>query len=473
MIQNINIDMLFPHPNNPRKDLGDLTELTESIKANGIFQNLTVVPYYSQIKNRVIEGTYTVIIGHRRLAAAKLAGLTEVPCAIVEMSEKDQLATMLLENMQRSDLTVYEQAQGFQLMLDLGENVESIAEKTGFSKSTINRRVKLLDLDKELFKQGQERGATLEDYAKLDKIADTELKNRALKSIGTGNFEYEVNACIREQERQQNIEKWVKVLSTFATESKTDADWKKHEYNYIYTYNSTDSYVIPNDADDKQYYFYVGKYYTITLFKEKENVAEETNDKYEQERKEREERTSRLQDVAVQCAKCRMDFIKQYSEPAKQSDRLDSLIKAVEGYMSLTNDTTAILCEIDQIEEYKSFYSLVGCDIPTDETIFENADYLHDLISADEALKSVIRQQTTRFILANLFLRFEEHHSDGTIYYIGSWDYYGHYRELSAYDKEYISLYTKLGYQMSDVERALLDGTSELYLHDEDSDDDK
>lgn len=102
MIQMISIADLHPHKDNPRKDLGDLSELTESIKVNGIFQNLTVTPRP--------EGGYTVIIGHRRMEAAKLAGLTELPCAVVDMDERTQLSTMLLENMQRSDLTTYEQA---------------------------------------------------------------------------------------------------------------------------------------------------------------------------------------------------------------------------------------------------------------------------------------------------------------------------------------------------------------------------
>ena len=79
------------------------------------------MPYIGEVTGEPIEDLYRVVIGHRRLAAAKLAGLAEVPCAVVEMTEQEQIATMLLENMQRSDLTVYEQAQGFQMMLDLGE----------------------------------------------------------------------------------------------------------------------------------------------------------------------------------------------------------------------------------------------------------------------------------------------------------------------------------------------------------------
>lgn len=143
-IVNIAIDRLFPHADNPRKDLGDLSELAASIKASGVLQNLTVVP--DEPDNP--DTDYTIIIGHRRYAAAKIAGLTELPCIVVEMSEREQLQTMLVENMQRSDLTVYEQAQGFQMMLNMGDSVAEIAEKSGFSQTTIRRRVKLLDLDR-------------------------------------------------------------------------------------------------------------------------------------------------------------------------------------------------------------------------------------------------------------------------------------------------------------------------------------
>ena len=118
----IPISQLKPNPDNPRKDLGDLTELTESIKKNGVMQNLTVMPD--------TDGKYLMLIGHRRMAAAQAAGLDELECRIVdEMSRNEQISIMLTENIQRNDLTVLEQAESFQLMLDLGDNVETIAEK--------------------------------------------------------------------------------------------------------------------------------------------------------------------------------------------------------------------------------------------------------------------------------------------------------------------------------------------------------
>lgn len=115
MVQEIEISKLRVHPKNVRKTYTNIDELADSMKTQGILQNLTVV------KNPEEEGTYWVVIGNRRLTAAIKAGLKTAPCQIVEMDEKDQAATMLLENMQRSDLTIYEQAQGIQMVLDLGE----------------------------------------------------------------------------------------------------------------------------------------------------------------------------------------------------------------------------------------------------------------------------------------------------------------------------------------------------------------
>ena len=87
----IPIGMLEHHPENPRKDLGDLTELAASIKANGIMQNLTVVPGRTE---KIEDGTqekqfYLVVIGNRRLEAAKMAGLEALPCVISNMGYKE------------------------------------------------------------------------------------------------------------------------------------------------------------------------------------------------------------------------------------------------------------------------------------------------------------------------------------------------------------------------------------------------
>lgn len=184
----LSIEVLHHHPQNPRKNIGDVSELSESIKKNGIMQNLTVIPGYWDEQGEHHEEEYTLLIGHRRYMAAKAAGLTEVPCRIVEdMDDKEQLSTMLEENMQRADLTIWEQANGFQLMLDLGDTEDGLAEKTGFSKQTIRHRLNIAKLDeKEIKKKEQDDSfqLTLKDLYELEKIEDIKTRNKILKEAG-------------------------------------------------------------------------------------------------------------------------------------------------------------------------------------------------------------------------------------------------------------------------------------------------
>ncbi len=187
-VVNMPVECLIPHPQNPRKDLGNLEELTASIKENGIYQNLTVIPVNEAVPGE--EPKYMVVIGHRRLEAAKRAGLQEVPCAIVRgLTETQQLQTMLLENMQRSDLTVYEQAQGFQQLLDFGMDIEDISQQSGFSKRTIRRRLEIAKLDQnKLNKISSTRQLSLKEFDELAKIKNMEARNEVMEKIGTNDF---------------------------------------------------------------------------------------------------------------------------------------------------------------------------------------------------------------------------------------------------------------------------------------------
>ena len=190
----VKVEQLEHHPENPRKDLGDISELTESIRKNGIMQNLTVV------KNQFVPDMYTVVIGNRRMEAAKAAGLEEVPCVISDMGPREQIATMLEENMQRADLTVYEQAQGFQMMMDLGYSAHEISEKTGFSETTVGRRLKMAQLDKKTFQAAVGKQITVEVLDQLAKIDDIGKRNELLKEYGENNFDWQLNRAIKVQQ---------------------------------------------------------------------------------------------------------------------------------------------------------------------------------------------------------------------------------------------------------------------------------
>ena len=96
---------------------------------------------------------------------------------------------MLLENMQRSDLTVYEQAQGFQQLLDFGMDIEDISQQSGFSKSTIRRRLEIAKLDQDKLKEiSSTRQLTLKEFDALARIKNLEARNEVMEKIGTNDF---------------------------------------------------------------------------------------------------------------------------------------------------------------------------------------------------------------------------------------------------------------------------------------------
>ena len=205
-VREININHIKPHPDNPRKDVGDVTELAKSIKVNGIMQNLTVVP--------AADG-YKALIGHRRLAAAKKAGLETVPCVSLDnLSYQEQVAIMLEENMQRQDLTIPEQAESFQLMLDLGATIDDLKETTGFSESTIRHRLNLAKLDKELLQEAvHEYQITLSDLIELEKLDDIEERNRILAFASDHNqIVNKVAMAVKEKKWQEHAKKVIFLL---------------------------------------------------------------------------------------------------------------------------------------------------------------------------------------------------------------------------------------------------------------------
>ena len=210
-IKMIPIGDLEHHPENPRKDLGDLEELTASIKANGVLQNLTVVADLEKCK-------YLVVIGNRRFEAAKAAGLVELPCVISDMDYKTQVATMLEENMQRQDLTVYEQAEGFQMMMDLGFSQKEVSEKTGFSEKTVKERLKLAKLNKKNFSAAVGRGATLLDLIEVTKLDSKTDQNKVLEYAGTDNFRKEMMDALAAQEFKKNKKRLEPVVKDFMEE---------------------------------------------------------------------------------------------------------------------------------------------------------------------------------------------------------------------------------------------------------------
>ncbi|MCF8017811.1 MAG: ParB/RepB/Spo0J family partition protein [Vallitaleaceae bacterium] len=437
MIQNIEISKLHPHYDNPRKDLGDLTELAESIKANGIFQNLTVVPWFSKITGvgcddpkQQEEMGYTVVIGHRRLAAAKIAGLTEVPCAISDMSLRDQVATMLLENMQRSDLTVYEQAQGFQMMLDLGDSVNDISERTGLSERTVRRRVKLLDLDQEKFKESVERGATIMDYAELEKIEDVKLRNSVLEKIGTSNFRYELQRAIDKEKYEKNMALIVEELEKFATQTDNSSGGLQHVTSYYLSQNPT--VTVPDDAETVKYYFVVSNYGYITLYKERTNSVNNTPVVDEKEQARRANRAA-LEEISKRAYQLRSDFAREISNT-----------KAKKNMGVIIEYSLRVMLGDYYNMDYQDFTEYLGIEVSEE---VEEWDF--------NVVAEQVAAQPERHMFVATYLSLD---SENEHYY----DWNNRHDTNESLDTVYDFL-EKLGYEMSDEEKSMRDGTHELF----------
>jgi len=139
---------------NPRRtfDESKLAELAESLRTQGLIQPITVRPNS--------EG-YEIVAGARRFRAAHLAEMNEIPVRVVQLSDEQALEWQLIENSQRVDVHPYEEAQGFQRLLDLpGYDVATLAEKTGKSDSLIYTRLALLQLIPEVAEAFQDERIT-------------------------------------------------------------------------------------------------------------------------------------------------------------------------------------------------------------------------------------------------------------------------------------------------------------------------
>ncbi len=153
ILQKLAIDLLQPGKYQPRTsmDQDSLTELAESIKAQGVMQPILVRP--------ITDGRYEIIAGERRWRAAQIAGLTEVPVLIREVADESALAMSLIENIQREDLNPLEEALGIQrLIKEFNLTHQTAGVALGSSRSTISNLLRLLNLSapvQKMMMQGQ------------------------------------------------------------------------------------------------------------------------------------------------------------------------------------------------------------------------------------------------------------------------------------------------------------------------------
>lgn len=450
-ITEIKTKELKHHPDNPRESYDDIEELTASVKEQGILQPLTV--------RKIPAGGYSVIAGNRRMEAAKAAGLDTVPCIITEMSAKDQAAIILIENMQRKNLTPYEEAKGVQMCLNLGISEADLAKKTGFSKETIRHRKNLAKLDPEKLKKKCSDGQiSIHDLISLEKIKDIDKRNEVLETVGTNNFSWALTNAISSEKAEEERKQAFDILSSFAEEMPTD--WADSAYRQV-EYSIKGKYEIPEDAHETDYAFKLtwsgGK--TYSLWKLREDVEDEDEpEESDFEKKERVKREckAKLAELGETFFEMRKEFM------TNRSSEFDGNILNWLAYIILCDDLPE--GGTDEFPYNDMFYSADLLLFPTiymeeDEVDEPGAYILNCLVKeSGKGFKSNPPDAAVTLVYIELETKSR----------IGCQTWQG---EFDENDDSYRRLYDFMeccGYEISDEERKILTGEHEYYYKEED-----
>lgn len=182
-LQQISVDDLLPGDGQPRQHFNEaaLAELSNSIAEHGIIQPLIV--------RKRLGGQHEIIAGERRWRAARLAGLKTVPCVISDIANQDTLTVALVENIQREDLNVIEEAESYQRLNDqMGLSQEQIAKAVGKDRSTIANALRLLKLPGKTQRLVVEKRMTMGHARALLSLRDTDLIQQIGDQIAEQGF---------------------------------------------------------------------------------------------------------------------------------------------------------------------------------------------------------------------------------------------------------------------------------------------
>lgn len=216
-IKDIDINTIYPNPYQPRKTFtqANLEELAQSIKEYGIIQPIVV---------RKVGNNYELVAGERRFRASQLAGLNKIPAIIKDLTDKEIAEIALIENLQRENLSFFEEAEGYaKLIQEFGITQEELAKKFGKSQSTIANKIRLLNLSP-LVRENIRLDIITERHARaLLKIKEEDLQLKILNII------YEEGLNVRQTD--QLIEE---LLTKEDTEEKEDKVQVNRKVKRIY-----------------------------------------------------------------------------------------------------------------------------------------------------------------------------------------------------------------------------------------------
>ena len=214
-VQYLPVDEIEPSPDNPRTafdgDLGDLTELTELIRAQGVLQPLLVCPKR--------DGRYPLVFGERRLASAKLAGLTEVPAEIRDLDDAQRFAAMYGENFGREGLTPLQEAFAYQRALERkdpdGKKLfpqRSLAPRLGISQSKLSKYTSIFKLPDHVIGRLKDGELTITQAINLARLAKDPIRVEAALHDVDEHPDVDMETAVRKQ--QADLEREAKVAQT-------------------------------------------------------------------------------------------------------------------------------------------------------------------------------------------------------------------------------------------------------------------
>lgn len=196
------VSKIKPAPDNPRESLGDIDGLAESIKAQGVLEPLVVVQD---------NGGFTIVAGWRRFEAAKIAKLTEVPVVVREFNDQQRIEAMLVENLQREDLTPIEEARTFLKLTEepFSLSQRDLAPRVGKSQSHISKRLALLRLPETVQKDVEKAKLSVQDAEQLARLDETDIGEafKAVKADPYTEVRTVVDRTLANRKRQEKIEK--------------------------------------------------------------------------------------------------------------------------------------------------------------------------------------------------------------------------------------------------------------------------
>ncbi|HHY23682.1 MAG TPA: nucleoid occlusion protein [Clostridiaceae bacterium] len=207
----INIDNIRPNPYQPRKHFNkaSLEELCESIKQYGVIQPINV--------RKISNNNYELVAGERRLKAASMAHLKEIPAIVVNVDDNDSAILALIENLQRENLNYLEEAEGYSnLISEHNLTQEELARKIGKSQSTIANKIRLLKLSPIIKKILIDNSLTERHARALLKLHDEQLQLKVLKYVCEKGF----NVKKTEDLVEKVIERYLRKISLKETERK-------------------------------------------------------------------------------------------------------------------------------------------------------------------------------------------------------------------------------------------------------------